>query len=794
MTRISMVPSLLVLVASAGDALAQPCGQVAWNVVQQLDGQRDAAGAADPFFAVPGTAVMLATTGVQANTTWRLQPGPAAGGTPEPGIGWGWSKLAAGGVASGRARSGMAPAAWRGRVVLFGGRDLTNTSFNQIWELGTASWSRVSDPAPPLPAVRDWPAVAAVGDRLVVFGGLSGTSRLNDTWTWDGTSWVRLFAGSEPNMPLPRYGAAFAFDPVANAAVLFGGNGSGTSVLGDTWEFRNNSWTPMTSGGTPPAMGQSRMAFDAMLKRAGQPRDGGLVLFGGLPASGGPAARTWTRVDGVWEEAPVGGPVGRSSHTMVPVGAASPNAVAMFGGVNAGGTLLTDTWIWRDGAWTLIAEPPSPREGVSMAPDPKTGRVLMFGGNESAGVSASITLYEWSGAAWRPRSISGSQPGGRAKTVFATIPGVGAVLAGGASASGVGSAETWAFDGDSWRSLEAMPFPIFAHAGACFEPTGELIVHGGVRGVSQSAATLTFDGTSWRQLSISGPGARAGHAMAFDPLRRHVVLFGGSDAASLLGDTWTYDGSRWSVAATTGPAARSGHAMAYDAARGRVVLYGGLNAAGGRLGDVWEWNGSAWAQPTISNPAGAPAARSNAGAAFDPATERVLLFGGLTPGLSNDTFTLGGRQTPTIVSATSGDRTACYRQSFTIEARAVGGGLTYQWRRGAVPLADSTSPWGTTISGSRTPMLSLGRLAAQDAGAFDCVVTNTCGQATSTPVVVRVCEADADCDGFISADDFETYVAGFDGNSPVNPDFDGDGFVDGFDYDAFVAAFERGCG
>lgn len=794
MTRISMVPSVLLLVASAGAAMAQPCGQVAWTTIAQLDGQRDAAGAADPFFAVPGTAVMLATSGVQANTTWRLQPGPAAGGTLGPGVGWGWSKLAGGGVASGRARSGMAPAPWRGRIVLFGGRDLTNTSFNQIWELGTSAWTRVSDPAPPLPVVRDWPAVATIGDRLLVFGGLSGSSRLNDTWSWDGATWVRLFTGGEPNMPVPRFGAAIAFDPTANAAVMFGGNGSGTSVLGDTWEFHNNSWTQVIGGVSPPAMGQSRMAFDGSLKRAGQPGQGGVVLFGGVPASGGPSSRTWTRVNGAWEESPVGGPTARSSHTMASVGAASQDAVALFGGVNGAGSLLADTWIWRDGAWSLIAEPPSPREGVSMATDPKTGRVIMFGGNESASVAATITTYEWSGAAWRPLSISGTQPGGRAKAVFASMPGFGAVLAGGASAAGAGTAETWVYDGESWRSLEAMPFTLFAHAGACFEPTGELIIHGGVRGAAQSAATLTFDGESWRQLSISRPGARAGHSMAFDPVRERVVLFGGSDGASLLGDTWTYDGTQWRVAATSGPAARSGHTMAYDAARGVVVLYGGLNAAGNRLGDVWEWNGSSWVQPIISNPAGAPTARSNAAAAFDPAGERVLVFGGLTLASSNDTFTIGGRQTPTILSATSGQMSACYRQSFSLGAHALGGGLSYQWRRDSAPLSDSTTPWGTVISGSRSPTLSLGRLAAEDAGSFDCVITNTCGQTTTMPTVVHVCEADTDCDGFISADDFEAYVAGFDGNTPVNPDFDGDGFVDGFDYDAFVAAFERGCG
>ena|GEM_PF-1533646 len=773
-------------------AVAQPCGQVAWNNMAQLDGQRDAAGGSDPFFAQRGTAVLLATSGTQANTTWRLMP-MNMGLTPGPG--WGWVKQSTGGIASGRSRAGMVAAPWRDKMVLFGGRDLTGVSFNQLWELADASWIRISDPPPtppPLPVVRDWPAVATVGNAMVLFGGLSGTTRLGDTWVWDGATWTRLSAGGEAGVPTPRFGAAFAFDPVAEAAVLFGGTGSGSTLLGDTWEFKNNAWSVRTGGTPPPPMSHPRMAFDPALKRTGISGEGGLVLFGGQPASGGPSNRTWTRLGGEWREAVVVGPDARSSHTMISIGSTQMgSAVALFGGVGASGSLLADTWTWSEGVWTQIALLPTPRDGTTLATDPDRGRVLMFGGAESTGAATDRSIYEWTGAAWRLASAS-LQVSASTQHTLTGVPKLGVVLAGGL-ADGIPLANSTAFDGTRWQSLAPMPRARFAHAAACFETTEELVIHGGLTPAA-SPETLVFDGGSWRTLAGGGPGTRAGHAMAYDRIRNRIVLFGGSDGSTLLGDTWTFDGTAWSVAATSGPSPRSGHILTYDAARGRVVLYGGINSSGTRLGDVWEWNGATWAVAAISNPAAAPAARSALGGAFDPMTERVLLFGGHSLARSNETITLGGRQTPSIVDSTSGSLIACYRQSFSLEVRALGGGLSYQWQRGGVPLVDGKTPWGTTMTGARTSRLWIARLAAEDAGTFVCVVSNSCGQVTSPTNEIRVCEADADCDGFISADDFEAYVAGFDGNSPIDPDFDGDGFVDGFDYDAFVAAFERGCG
>src|SRR5215831_5539300 len=58
----------------------------------------------------------------------------------------------------------------------------------------------------------------------------------------------------------------------------------------------------------------------------------------------------------------------------------------------------------------------------------------------------------------------------------------------------------------------------------------------------------------------------------------------------------------WTQVATTGPTARSGLAMTFDPGRHKVVLFGGYDVAFTRLGDTWEWDGTAWLEVANSGP------------------------------------------------------------------------------------------------------------------------------------------------------------------------------------------------
>lgn len=78
--------------------------------------------------------------------------------------------------------------------------------------------------------------------------------------------------------------------------------------------------------------------------------------------------------------------------------------------------------------------------------------------------------------------------------------------------------------------------------------------------------------------------------------------------------------------AGSGPAARTGAAMAYDPVTADVVMFGGTDAAGQPLAGTWLWNGSGWES---ASPATSPPARYGAQMAWDPQSQRVILLGGI---------------------------------------------------------------------------------------------------------------------------------------------------------------------
>jgi hypothetical protein len=147
------------------------------------------------------------------------------------------------------------------------------------------------------------------------------------------------------------------------------------------------------------------------------------------------------------------------------------------------------------------------------------------------------------------------------------------------------------------------------------------------------ADTWEWDGTDWNQLNPArSPPGRSSHAMAYDAARARVVLFGGQNAwgpSHMWEDTWEWDGTTWSERATPiRPAARRDHTMAYDSTRGRVVLFGGnTETSGFVIADTWEWDGTSWSKITTAS---APEARYVHAMTYDAARRRTVLHGGGT--------------------------------------------------------------------------------------------------------------------------------------------------------------------
>lgn len=83
--------------------------------------------------------------------------------------------------------------------------------------------------------------------------------------------------------------------------------------------------------------------------------------------------------------------------------------------------------------------------------------------------------------------------------------------------------------------------------------------------------------------------------------------------------------SNWQqLAPAVSPSARSYCAMAYDPASKKIVVFGGQGSSG-NLNDTWTFDGTTWAQVSTSS---APPVRNGATMGYDRPTKKVILFGG----------------------------------------------------------------------------------------------------------------------------------------------------------------------
>ena len=170
--------------------------------------------------------------------------------------------------------------------------------------------------------------------------------------------------------------------------------------------------------------------------------------------------------------------------------------------------------------------------------------------------------------------------------------------------------------------------------------SGKIIVFGGFDGEYLND-TWAFDGVSWTQIATSvAPSPRTNAQMAYDSVTHKVVLYGGYNGTSYLGDTWLWDGatSQWAPVRTAHrPPALTGP-MVFADPNGHADLYGGFDGQFYQL-KMFQWTGSYW-MPL--SPATVPYARSSAAVATNTSTRKVVLFGGLADVNPVNTWTYDG--------------------------------------------------------------------------------------------------------------------------------------------------------
>jgi hypothetical protein len=318
---------------------------------------------------------------------------------------------------------------------------------------GSATPAKVDHASPPAVA---FPAVAYDGatQSLVMFDGAH-------TWTWDGTSWGRLQAGTAPSTGSPGRAGRVAFDPQSRTLILYiGGFQPACVPPGDdiarpcgpyhdpeTWSWDGTEWHRLAA--TTPDHGVA-LALD--------PTDGRPLML--TSAADGCATVTWLWSGTAWTRSASPGPswaVDRAEGHLVtdPVSGhllLVEDIGEAFKEAQKSCTAESSSWQWDGSGWHHLAGSPPwpfPAQTFSLGPDPGSHQVIAFTQNAQT--------WTWDGSTWSQRHPAHSPGEGigpsmeydaaHNRLVFLTgLPGVGRGCE--------EPAETWTWNGSDWTQVD----------------------------------------------------------------------------------------------------------------------------------------------------------------------------------------------------------------------------------------------------------------------------------------------------------------------------------------------------
>jgi len=340
------------------------------------------------------------------------------------------------------------------------------------------------------------------------------------------------------------------------------------------------------------------------------------LLTGGLGALSEPSTiHSEASPSYLWQPVPnvLGGPTPRYFPNLV--WDASDGYVLLYGGFDlSNGYVYSDTWTYLNGTWTNITSTttgqPPPVWAASIAFDPLTQEVILFGGNLKD-YQAYNETFAYHDHAWVNLTTTvGAAPSDRVAPGLVPDP-AGDLLLYGGLFKATSFNDTWTFDGTHWSNVTTTAGTAAAFTGAPYlvdDAAGPGPVLFGLASESPSggapyfSAMFEYTAGAWQNLTASTPGIPGvapnfnGAEVGYLPGPGAVVVYSdGVDNASggvQYGPfTWEYVGGAWvneSVTAGNWPGTVIGGGSFVSPYDNAFVLLWGANGTGlGVRSAVW---------------------------------------------------------------------------------------------------------------------------------------------------------------------------------------------------------------
>ena len=252
--------------------------------------------------------------------------------------------------------------------------------------------------------------------------------------------------------------------------------------------------------------------------------------------------------------------------------------------------------------WSVIdAAGPAARWDHTLAADPESDNLILFGGRDGAGAPFGDTwVYTVTENTWTP--VEGSAPSPRfGQAVAVDVANRALYLFGGQADGATFFNDSWRFDLDAltWSEIvtgDTRPSPRYGTS-AVLDDAGNVIVSHGFTFEGRFDDTWSLDPATgvWSDASPAAetrPLKRCLHEAVWDPLAKRMLLYGGCSSGfgpCPQGDLWAFDpvARTWTeLTPPVSPAARSNPALVRDDAAGAIWLIDGLTEAG-YAADLW---------------------------------------------------------------------------------------------------------------------------------------------------------------------------------------------------------------